>query len=93
MVTATLDKFGRIVIPRDIRQRHGWRPGTELVLRDSPRGLELADSADAEAAPSGWAWRDGMLVCISAATSDIGDISAFREALDTERDRDLGGLR
>ena len=92
MTTATLDRFGRIVIPRDMRQRHGWRPGTSLELRDGPSGIEVIPvSSAAEQAPSGWAWHDGVLVCTAAATADITDIAALRDSLDAQRDHELSG--
>lgn len=92
MNSATLDRFGRIVIPRDIRQRHGWQAGTQLELRDGPQGLEVLPAAPAASVPTGWAWQDGMLVCVAAATGEIGDLAALRDGLDAARDRDLGGM-
>lgn len=92
MITATLDRFGRIVIPRALRQRHGWRSGTVLAIEDGPQGLAVTASVTEPAAPAGWAWRDGMLVCTASADGDLTDIGAQRDALDAERDRDLGGM-
>lgn len=91
MLQATLDRFGRIVIPRDIRQRHGWRPGTPLGLRDGPGGLEVFPIQSDESAPQGWAWKEGVLVCDAQPTGDISDIAGLRDSLDTQRDRELEG--
>ena len=91
MATATLDRFGRIVIPRDMRQRHGWRPGTSLELRDGPSGIEVVPVPAVEYVPEGWAWRNSVLVCTAAATADLSDIAAMRDALDAQRDRELSG--
>lgn len=92
MPTVTLDRFGRVVIPKSLRQRHGWRAGTTLTIHDGPDGLSL-QSADAQAAaPPGWVWQDGLLVSTATPTADISDLTAIRDALDAERDRELGGM-
>jgi bifunctional DNA-binding transcriptional regulator/antitoxin component of YhaV-PrlF toxin-antitoxin module len=39
--TVTLGDRGRLVVPQDVRARHGWDKGTTLVLTDSPDGLLL----------------------------------------------------
>lgn len=36
-----LSKNGQLVIPKEIRQRHGWTEGTELVLQDQGDGVLL----------------------------------------------------
>ena len=41
----TLGDRGRFVIPSDVRERHGWAPGTSLVAIDTEAGLILM-SAD-----------------------------------------------
>ena len=92
MTTVTLDRFGRIVIPRELRQRHGWRPGTVLELQDGPDGCAVGSVLTRTAPPAGLEWRDGLLVCSATATADITDLAAWRDTLDAERDRDLSGL-
>lgn len=34
MPTIRLSTKGQLIIPREIRQRHGWDTGTELVVED-----------------------------------------------------------
>jgi len=34
---------GRIVIPADIRARHNWTAGTEVVLMETPDGMLITD--------------------------------------------------
>ena len=41
-MNVTIDKAGRIVIPKQVRQRLGLRPNSELELRDHPDGVLLA---------------------------------------------------
>lgn len=42
---AALGDRGRFVIPQDIRERHGWGPGTPMVAIDTEAGVVLM-SAD-----------------------------------------------
>lgn len=93
MTIVTLDRFGRIVIPQSLRQRHGWRPGTSLELRDGVEGFEAHAAASPDAAPPGWIWRDGLLVCTATATGDLTDVAAIRDAIEATRDQALSGLR
>ena len=41
----TIGDRGRFVVPAEVRERHGWEPGTALVARDTDSGL-LVMSAD-----------------------------------------------
>lgn len=38
-LTTRLSTKGQIVLPRAVRQTHGWEPGTELTLEDSAGGV------------------------------------------------------
>ena len=46
-MTSRLSTKGRLTIPKDIRERHGWRSGTELEIedRDECVVVRLAESA------------------------------------------------
>ena len=37
----TIDKAGRIVVPKLLRERHGLRPGTPLEILEGPQGILL----------------------------------------------------
>lgn len=41
MATLRLSTKGQVVIPRELRIRHQWRPGTELVIEDLGDALVL----------------------------------------------------
>jgi AbrB family looped-hinge helix DNA binding protein len=41
MATLRLSTKGQIVIPNDIRTRHQWQPGTELIIEDLGDALVL----------------------------------------------------
>ncbi|HVM93289.1 MAG TPA: AbrB/MazE/SpoVT family DNA-binding domain-containing protein [Terriglobales bacterium] len=40
-MTITIDKAGRIIVPKEFRRRLGLRPNTELEIVDHPDGLLL----------------------------------------------------
>jgi AbrB family looped-hinge helix DNA binding protein len=40
-MTLQIDKSGRIVVPKRIRQRLGWKPGAELEVSERPEGILL----------------------------------------------------
>ena len=41
MTTTRLSSKGQVIIPKDIRDEHGWRPGTTFEIEDTPGGLLL----------------------------------------------------
>ncbi|RLE26245.1 MAG: AbrB family transcriptional regulator [Acidobacteria bacterium] len=41
MPTTTLSTKGQIVIPKEIRQRHGWVPGSAIELEELADGVVL----------------------------------------------------
>ena len=41
MDRTTISSKGQIVIPKQIRDRHRWRPGTELAVIDSAGGVRI----------------------------------------------------
>ncbi len=49
---------GQIVVPRELREKRGWREGTALELVDTPRGLVIRGAA-AEVLPI-----DALVGCI-----------------------------
>jgi AbrB family looped-hinge helix DNA binding protein len=34
MATTRLSSKGQLIIPKEVRERHGWRPGTEIEVED-----------------------------------------------------------
>jgi AbrB family looped-hinge helix DNA binding protein len=40
-MTVTIDKAGRIVVPKELRQRFALRPNTELEIVEHPDGVLL----------------------------------------------------
>jgi AbrB family looped-hinge helix DNA binding protein len=75
----TLDRFGRLVVPKDIRDRLGLRPGVEIEIdeKDNEVILKLVDHE-----PSLMV-KEGLLVYSGKATGDL------REAVRAHRDERL----
>lgn len=40
-LTTTLSTKGQVILPAAIRAAHAWRPGTRLVVEDTPGGVLL----------------------------------------------------
>ncbi|MDH4163062.1 MAG: AbrB/MazE/SpoVT family DNA-binding domain-containing protein [Nitrospirota bacterium] len=72
----TVDRFGRVVVPKDIRDRLGLRPGSELEIDEKGNEIILK-SAEREPALM---VKEGILVYSGKATGDlVGAVRAHRE--------------
>ena len=40
-LTPTVSTKGQVILPKGIRQRRNWAPGTRLVVEDTPDGVLL----------------------------------------------------
>lgn len=47
MASVRLSTKGQLIIPKDIRDRHGWGPGTELSLEDRDGAVILREASPA----------------------------------------------
>lgn len=71
----TLDKFGRVVIPKEIRDDLGLRPGEVIQIEES--GDEVVLKPLREKSPLNI--KDGVLVFTGSSTGDItGAVSSHR---------------
>lgn len=82
-MNSTLDKFGRVAVPKATRERLGWRDGTRLALEVHEGRLVLT----AEDTTALLRERDGVLVYGGAAD---GDVAGALEKLRDERLRKVG---
>jgi AbrB family looped-hinge helix DNA binding protein len=80
----TVDKFGRILLPKKLRTLLGLRPGSRLRVEAGPDGIALRPS-DTEPA---LAEEDGLLVFRGELE---GDATELMGELRDERIRNLGG--
>ena len=79
-----VDKFGRVVIPKPIRDQLGLRPGTKLVVEEHERQVTLRP---VEEAPR-LTLKEGVLVYRGEATGDLAKAVAVHRA---KRIEELGG--
>ena len=84
----TLDRMGRIVVPKAIRDRFNLNPGDELHLTLKPDGLHLRPALPVSTLTE----ENGTLVCCSDLPASAWDIPAFLEDQRTQRNLELGGL-
>ena len=40
-LTTTVSTKGQVILPKTIRERRNWQPGTQLVVEDTPDGVLL----------------------------------------------------
>jgi AbrB family looped-hinge helix DNA binding protein len=66
---ATLDKFGRIVIPKRVRDDLGLEPGS--VLKVEERGEDILLSVMSEDPEAALEWKGGVLVFTGEALGDL----------------------
>lgn len=72
----TIDRFGRVVVPKELRDRFGFQPGTEIEIDEHDREIVLKQAAQVSPLQD----EDGVLVFAGKATGDIsGSIRAQRE--------------
>jgi AbrB family looped-hinge helix DNA binding protein len=45
METTKLSSKGQVVLPKAVREQHGWTPGTEFVIESTPDGVRLRAKA------------------------------------------------
>lgn len=90
-MNATVDRFGRLVVPKGLRTRLGWRAGTKLRVVPTRRGVELVPDQPTPPAPPGLRWDNGLLVAAGTFQGKPPDLAKLRRRLATERDLELLG--
>lgn len=45
MPTTRLSTKGQLILPKELRDRHGWRPGTELEVEDVGESVVIRAAA------------------------------------------------
>lgn len=83
-MTVTIDRLGRIVVPKSVRNKYHLTPGTDLELEVDVNGFHLSP---AHGQPT-LIQKDGLLVHHGTDTVDI-DITAW---IGADRDRRTGQL-
>jgi AbrB family looped-hinge helix DNA binding protein len=76
MMETTLDKFGRVLIPKEVRDDLGLKPGAVLEIEELEETILLKPKNDEPHV----VLKDGVLVFSGAATGDVaGAIHTHRE--------------
>ncbi|MHB1097570.1 MAG: AbrB/MazE/SpoVT family DNA-binding domain-containing protein [Gemmatimonadaceae bacterium] len=82
----TVDRFGRVVVPKAMRDRLGLRPGAAIEIEETAGHLSLRAVEDT----SPLMMQKGVLVFTGAAVGDLeGAVAADRE----QRVHQLAGMR
>jgi AbrB family looped-hinge helix DNA binding protein len=68
-MNTVIDRFGRVVIPKEARDDLGLEPGTVLEVRESSEGLLLVPARRS----GGLRHKDGVLVFDGQAEDDLRD--------------------
>ena len=92
-MNATVDRFGRLVVPKHLRTRLGWRAGTKVRLIPTLRGLEVLTEDAAPPAPLGLRWENGLLVAAGTFRGKPPNLSKLQQRLAAARDKALLGRR
>lgn len=72
----TIDRFGRVVVPKELRDRFGLQPGIELEIKEHDREIVIKQVAQSTPLQD----EDGVLVFTGSAAGDIsGSIRAQQE--------------
>lgn len=72
----TIDRFGRVVVPKELRDRVGFHPGIEIEIDEHEREIVLKQADQATPLQD----EDGVLVFAGKAIGDIsGSLRMQRE--------------
>ena len=78
---ATIDAGGRVVVPKDIRERLGLRPGSRIVLTEVEGRLEISPATT----PVRLEEHQGTLVAVADAELPVLTAEQVRDAIEATR--------
>ena len=78
---ATIDAGGRVVVPKEVRERLGLRPGSRIVLREVQGRLEISPATT----PVRLVEHEGVLVAVSDADLPVLTAEQLRDAVEATR--------
>ena len=88
LMTLTLDKMSRLVVPKGLRDRFGLQPGDDLEITLEGDGIMLRPVHPVTALGE----ESGVMVCSSEVPVSAWYIPAFMEKQRDQRSRELGGI-
>ncbi|WP_313676388.1 AbrB/MazE/SpoVT family DNA-binding domain-containing protein [Mycolicibacterium sp.] len=78
---ATIDAGGRVVVPKDVRERLGLRPGSRIALREVEGHLEISPATT----PVRLEDREGALVAVADTDLPVLTAAQVRDAVEATR--------
>ena len=87
-MNVAIDKMGRVVVPKPVRDQFALEAGSELELHVDSEGIHLRPVVASPTLEE----RDGILVCVSEVPPSAWDLGAFIEGQRNLRSKELGGL-
>jgi len=78
---ATIDAGGRVVVPKEIRERLGLRPGSRIVLREVEGRLEISPATT----PVRLVDHEGAVVALAASELPVLTAEQVRDAVEATR--------
>jgi len=77
----TIDSGGRVVIPKEVRERLGLRPGSRIVLTEMEGRLEISPATT----PVGLVDQGGVLVAVAEVDLPVLTAEQARDAVEAAR--------
>ena len=71
METTKLSSKGQVVLPKSVRDAHGWGPGTEFVIESTPDGIRLRAKAPFALTHLGQAFGSARYACPVKSLDDM----------------------
>jgi len=78
---ATIDAGGRVVVPKDVRERLGLRPGSRIVLTEVEGHLEIAPATTPVRLEEG----GGVVVAVADTELPVLTAAQVRDAIEATR--------
>jgi AbrB family looped-hinge helix DNA binding protein len=87
-VTAMIDKMGRVVVPKALRDHFALEAGSEMEITVEADGFRLRPISSGPVLEE----KDGLLICTSELPSSAWDLGRFMDEQRNLRSKVLGGL-
>jgi len=87
-MTLTLDKTGRLAVPKQWRDRLAIKPGDELEVVFEDGSIRLSPAIRTSAVTK----KKGILICSSQIPASVRDVGAFINKQREKRHGEIGGM-
>jgi AbrB family looped-hinge helix DNA binding protein len=83
-----IDKMGRVVVPKPLRDHFALEPGSELEITVDGDGIRLRPVGSGPVLEE----KDGLLICTSELPPSAWDLGRFIDEQRNLRGKEVGGL-